>query len=42
MGDFRRQPYPQWLGAITATFNVPIVQIKAFKGDIYGDSLYDR
>ena len=28
------QPYPQWLGAITATFNVPIVQIKAFKGDI--------
>ena len=27
------QPYPQWLGAITATFNVPIVQIKAFKGD---------
>lgn len=24
------QPYPQWLGAITATFNVPIVQIKAF------------
>lgn len=36
------QPYPQWLGAITATFNVPIVQIKAFKGDIYGDSLYDR
>ena len=33
------QPYPQWLGAITATFNVPIVQIK---GDIYGDSLYDR
>ena len=29
------QPYPQWLGAITATFNVPIVQIKAFKGDIY-------
>ena len=36
------QPYPQWLGAITATFNVPKVQIKAFKGDIYGDSLYDR
>ena len=33
------QPYPQWLGVITATFNVPIVQ---FKGDIYGDSLYDR
>ena len=28
------QPYPQCLGAITATINVPIVQIKAFKGDI--------
>ena len=36
------QPYPQWLGAITATFNVPMVKMKAFKGDIYGDSLYDR
>ena len=35
------QPYPQWLGAITATFNVPIVQIKHLK-EIYGDSLYDR
>lgn len=33
------QPYPQWLGAITVTFNVPMVQMKAFKGDIYGNSL---